>query len=129
LQLYGYYFPGLHAKNATHTLISQLMKIFAFIMAVFVLVLSCVPCMDEADIIQSKNVEAGLSTSHSSQQHHDTDPCSPFCTCNCCAGFTVFYTSLQTDQTVVAAAKFYSSYLTSPTLEMAMPVWQPPQLV
>ena len=67
-------------------------------------------------------------SSTSNQQHKETDPCSPFCTCNCCAGFTFLFTSLKLQPVIHVIKKQYCFYLSYPATEISLPVWQPPQI-
>lgn len=106
------------------------MRFFAFIMAVIVMALSCIPCMDGAYAMTTNSVMIENSTSKNPQekQHKDTDACSPFCTCNCCAGFAFSPSSIKLQPIVHIAAKKYSSYLSSSAIANSLPIWQPPQL-
>jgi len=108
--------------------IFAVMRFFAFIMAVIVLALSAMPCMDEGCGINSGKTNAQISTSHNSTGHSDSDPCSPFCTCNCCSGVTILFSSILIQHQVFEPAKFYSAYLSTNISQVSLPVWQPPQL-
>ncbi|WP_460556884.1 DUF6660 family protein [Ferruginibacter profundus] len=106
------------------------MKILAFIMALMVLVLSCVPCMDGAFAMKNGNIKAEISKSTGNHnEHNDSDNCSPFCTCNCCTGFTFSINTFQAGTTVFYAAKTIAFHLPSEISNIALPIWQPPQLV
>ena len=67
-------------------------------------------------------------SSTSNQQHKETDPCSPFCTCNCCAGFTFLLTLLKLQPVIHVIKKQYCFYLSCPATEISFPVWQPPHI-
>jgi hypothetical protein len=100
-------------------------------MAVIVLALSCIPCMDGAYAMTNNaaTIENSTSKNRQEQQHKGNDACSPFCTCNCCAGFAFSPFSIKVQSIVHVAAKKYSSYLSSSAIAISLPVWQPPQLV
>jgi hypothetical protein len=51
-------------------------------MAIYILVLSIVPCSDAHNLC-NKKAKTELSNEHS-HEHDEDDACSPFCTCNCC---------------------------------------------
>ena len=64
------------------------MKLFAFIMAFMVLVLTVIPCVDVPEDHAVQKIE--LSNTTSDHHHSDADHCSPFCTCHCCqASFNI----------------------------------------
>lgn len=103
------------------------MKFFAFIMAIIVLVLSCMPCTDTFAMTTRK---AKTEITKSPASHNQpSDACSPFCQCACCAGFSVYH-SLNRFAIieVMVINQHYSSYLPSEIIEVSLPVWQPPQL-
>ena len=107
------------------------MKIFALIMAVIVLALSCIPCMDDAYAMNTNSITIETLTSNKNQQeqqHNGNDFCSPFCTCNCCAGFAFSSSSIKVQPIIHVTAKKYSSYLSSSAIAISLPIWQPPQL-
>ncbi|MBS0424080.1 MAG: hypothetical protein JSR71_06575 [Proteobacteria bacterium] len=102
------------------------MKLFAFIMAVMVLILSDMPCKDNAATAKGKTV---VIKNSSGQNHKDhSDACSPFCQCACCAGFSINHNIASISNIVIYNSPSYSSFLPSQTIEIAYPVWQPPKL-
>lgn len=103
------------------------MKLCAFIMASLVLWLSCVPCSEAAYTANAK-AKAEISKFNNQQEHNDTDNCSPFCTCNCCFGFTLAFFSCQIENPIFPADVKTLAYLPAKISEIALPVWQPPQL-
>ena len=104
------------------------MKFFALILAVIVFTLSCIPCMDGAYALGNGKAEIKNSKSENQQQHKETDACSPFCTCNCCAGFTFLLSSIKVQPIVHVSEKIYSSYFSSSATAISLAIWQPPQL-
>ena len=110
------------------------MKILAFIMAFLVLALSVMPCADTgvpANDGKPKTELAKSNTQKGDTHKDDTqqDDCSPFCHCACCAGFSINHFIAS----VVHISPYESStktpHLPSSVLDVALPVWQPPQLV
>lgn len=104
------------------------MKPFAFLIAVIVLALSFVPC---ADTSTTGNTKANILITKSTlpQDNPLKDECTPFCQCTCCAGFSVNHfiasiTILPPNQSITKTA-----YLPAHVIEIAFPIWQPPQLV
>lgn len=93
-----------------------------------VLALSFMPCMDDAYAMNSKNAKCLISKSGQPQGHNQTDACSPFCACNCCTGFTLQFSPYQTDNTILFSTEKTAFHLPSKISDIALPVWQPPQL-
>lgn len=94
-----------------------------------VLALSCMPCMDDAYAMNNGKAKAEVSKSATPQEHNDTDNCSPFCACNCCAGFTFLFAPYKTKFPVLLSAEKFAYHLPAKITNVALPIWQPPQLV
>src|SRR6476659_4138475 len=101
------------------------MKFFAFIMAVIVLALSYIPCSDVISICEKSKME--IRAQHNETQQDDI--CSPFCTCTCCAGFSINYNVPAIESLPKLLNVNYSPSYFSALIKIALPVWQPPQLV
>ena len=108
------------------------MRYFIYILAIYLVSLSSLPCAD---------LEIG-SSAHSVTQHqaekkshsHDkeNDLCSPFCSCGCCGAHVLTYEKLvvitfQKWQPVIK--KQLPSYTSNFNSEFYFQIWQPPQLV
>ena len=117
-----------HVVFATKTAIFATMKIFAFILAVLVLALSCMPCTDGANAMNNSDAKTEFSKSGKQQEHKDLDDCSPFCTCSCCTGFTFLFIPYQINYLIPQSAEKTAFLLPSKISDIALPVWQPPQL-
>ncbi len=67
------------------------MKLFAVILAVYILTLSVIVCNDsESHDIANSDIEYALEADHHSDSG-ETDMCSPFCSCQCCQISIVFF--------------------------------------
>ena len=103
------------------------MKIFALIMAILVLALSIMPCADGG----ANESEATTIVKKANHQQSDPqqDDCSPFCQCSCCGTFSPNHsiTTLSYIPSCLIISK--SSFLPANIIEVALPIWQPPQLV
>ncbi|MDP4189500.1 MAG: hypothetical protein Q8907_06505 [Bacteroidota bacterium] len=101
------------------------MKVIAYILSIYVLVLIAIPCADKPDdnLLHKPEITQGSPSGH----HQDMDHCSPFCVCSCCASpvvlqFYAFPANLiyvQVDFPELVP-DFHSATLNS--------VWQPPRL-
>jgi hypothetical protein len=67
------------------------MKFFAFLFSLYILTLNCLPCGDsrECDVQKEQNVSSTPGLEHG----HESEACTPFCTCACCAS-AGFYAQL-----------------------------------
>jgi len=99
-------------------------------MALLVLALSSMPCMDLAAFAKStanaKTVVDQIDQ-HQPQQDHNDD-CSPFCSCNCCAGFSINHQIPTIDKLFPVTLNKSVSFYNVGIVEISLPVWQPPQL-
>jgi len=101
------------------------MKFFAFILAVIVLALSCMPCADVGATGEKSKMEIKKSLGNERQQ---SDLCSPFCICSCCAGFSINHTIPNIETLLQLHKVNYSLSYHLAVIKISSPVWQPPQL-
>ncbi|WP_244307383.1 DUF6660 family protein [Flavobacterium fluviatile] len=109
------------------------MKIFSFILTIYLLSLSAITCAD-ADMYSSVSKSAEISQSnHNEGTSHkgETDLCSPFCSCACC-GIQVVnnLNAISFDFPVIIPeippkVSQYQSILIS---SFTGSIWQPPQI-
>lgn len=108
------------------------MKWINFIVSIYLVALSCLPCGDVATF-NIENLSEKLNTAKENHSHEkENDLCSPFCNCNCCGtqianyykvttiNFTIVSKSIKT-QLPSYKSKFISKFYGS--------IWQPPQIV
>lgn len=105
------------------------MKLWAFFLAMYVLVLAGLPC---ADVCQDEPTATATqaSTPHSDDHRH-TESCSPFCLCTACPGFTVPQLGppvAASSLPVSRAGVVRSLYRSSHALEVPGRIWQPPRV-
>lgn len=108
------------------------MRTIAFFLAVLVLLLNGMPCADAADGKEQLLSPYAANGSHGQKDHshQDHDLCSPFCTCACCATFTVISLPFVLPKLVESlAVPVYRPHVPGTTHTIPLPVWQPPQLV
>lgn len=91
--------------------------------------MSCMPCRDDVVIKPGKNKIEFAKSSNSQQENHKTDACSPFCICSCCAGVNFTFIQLAVDNIAPYSSKHISAFIPSSVRKVALPIWQPPQLV
>lgn len=92
--------------------------------------LGCLPCSDIKQLnTKNSNHTIELTATHSDYNDKHLDFCNPFCSCTCC-GVT------QTNQKIVSfevqmpgyLSTYMDTYVSYPTIAIALPIWQPPQL-
>lgn len=110
------------------------MRIHVLLLALYILLLSCLPCGDMKDCSE---VATGRTESHATaaqdvtnHMHHDKDveQCSPFCSCICCGQISNWRSNTiimqpvmrVTPSKILLAAQFLQSEYTSA-------IWQPPK--
>lgn len=107
------------------------MRFTATILAVLILVLSCLPCADIDAITPSlSSTEVSKSSQQHHEQHEGKDLCSPFCHCSCCSTFSVLnipiHIPVLLHQPVCVT---HTLHVSDAVTEISLPIWQPPQLV
>jgi hypothetical protein len=100
-------------------------------LAIYVLLLSCIPCQDEA-VAASADHSQAITVQQSEGAHSESvDLCSPFCICACCASVTILSVAAVLPETNLAR------FITSAGFSYLQPVyggdlrgiWQPPKIV
>lgn len=109
------------------------MKFIWSILAIIILVLSCIPCSDAEVVAMEQtfiNTTAKSTSQHKTDQEHK-DLCSPFCQCSCCAVAYTIPLIPVTDVTTGHAFpdKIFAAYLQQSPVGITLPVWQPPKIV
>ncbi|WP_162903450.1 DUF6660 family protein [Taibaiella koreensis] len=107
------------------------MKFWSFLIAIMILVLSCMPCSDAGAIVPTRNqTSAAAGDRHpGGHQEEHRDLCSPFCQCSCCS---LAY-ALPLLPTQSPAAVLLSRNNAFPLLiqqcpaGIALTIWQPPR--
>lgn len=102
------------------------LKFVAYIMAILVLALSCLPCADGAAVTGTTKTELIANSDHRDDDHEDA--CSPFCQCACCAGLSISHLIPGNTYKINDYDRTYTSFSHSEIIEISLPIWQPPQL-
>ena len=102
-----------------------MMKALAFILSVYVSILSCIVCNDSIETI-AKTISV---TQHTDNQHSEqSDLCAPFCNCSCCPGFVSLISTIQLLNSDISISKTVSEYLVLSPRGIAFSIFQPPRL-
>jgi len=73
-------------------------KFFFFILSGFMLYMSCLPCGDGIECNEKAPIEISATDNHR-EHNHESEACTPFCTCSCCA-VSIFYSGFSKIQDV-----------------------------
>ena len=103
------------------------MKIFAFILSLYILVLTAIPCIDETQDNTLHKIELSQNTTGNHQ--NDTDHCSPFCVCYCCISPIIYQAYTIRFNCFSFTQKHYPGYKTIYISSFYSSVWQPPELI
>jgi len=105
------------------------MKLFQLILSFYILLLSCFPCGDRLECNEKNELKISASLEHKAHSH-ETESCTPFCTCSCCAASTVLYyssASVKVPKVDFAIIQF-PHYADSFRPELSFSIWQPPKI-
>jgi len=99
-----------------------------YILAFLVLALSCLPCADS--VASTKPEKAKVEIIQATDQSEDDhgDACSPFCQCACCASFSINHSIATIFCDINYPLSSYCSFLPPDTIEISLPIWQPPRV-
>lgn len=104
-------------------------KFLTILFSVYILFLNCIPCSDQENCQKLSSEQTYTATTDHSDHQHDTDFCSPFCTCSCC-GHTCkvssFYLPLEPAFSTLNSE--VPAFQTSLIHEVFLPIWQPPKI-
>jgi hypothetical protein len=103
------------------------MKFFSLILSFYIVLLTAMPCADE--LPGPIGGAASAVSAHKTDGHHtDTDHCSPFCTCDCCATHVItvnYIVHLECSDFIrFEYSEFSVSYISSSFAA----IWQPPEI-
>jgi hypothetical protein len=108
------------------------LKTTNFILSLYFILLSCIPCIDTKEEI-AFDATFQITTNHDNHSHESNeDSCSPFCVCNCCGQTTLNYYPEIVHNFLVPIEEiktFNSNYDSSLVPLFSGSIWQPPQLV
>lgn len=106
------------------------MKVVSFILSIYMLLVSFVPCTDGMDCTDTNTATHAATTGHQDHQHEHEDDCPPFCNCSCCSivitqpAPPIFFADKKPG---VAVTKQFAAYQCNYFYSNLSAVWQPPR--
>ncbi|WP_374757833.1 DUF6660 family protein [Telluribacter humicola] len=105
------------------------MKQLSVLSALFLLLLSCFPCTDSQAASAVRDT-LRVELSHDHQNHgQEADLCPPFCQCNCCGGFALFFQLATSIPPRLRPINTVSDiYVRTSAVSPSFAFWHPPRL-
>ncbi len=102
------------------------MKIFAYILSFYILVLTAIPCID----IPQDNTLLKIEQSQKATDNHqnESDNCSPFWPCNCCIPPVISQAYTLQFDCYPFSQKHFPEYKSAFVSSVYTAIWQPPKL-
>ncbi len=102
------------------------MKLFAYILSLYILVLTNISCID----IPKDNVLHKVELSQNTTENHqnNTDHCSPFWPCNCCIPPAISQVYTIQFNFFFFSQKHYAEYTSAFFSSINTAIWQPPKI-
>lgn len=107
-----------------------LLKWFAAILSIYLLVLSFVPCMDMDECVSPVTVTANTQSHTPTDDENKRDTCTPFCVCSCCHNIISLPSPIVVvhREVVIYPVKAQPRDITGSVVDRAYDIFQPPQL-
>lgn len=102
------------------------MKFFALVLVFYIMGLVIMPCPDVLDHNALQKTESSLNRTPGHQ--NESDLCSPFCTCNCCAHSVMCQHSFPGLNHFTFSDRAYPDYSTGFVSSVYASFWQPPKI-
>lgn len=104
------------------------MRILSYILAIWVLFINVIPCLDSTDkdvLGEETHLYAEASHNHNSDGA-ENDLCSPFCVCNCCHSYSLVV-AFKTSFTPVSETEMANCYTSSSPQVQHFDIFHPPK--
>ena len=99
------------------------------IFALYIVILTTLPCVDIEEYCHLNTGSVSLCPLNShSQEHSDTDCCSPFCVCNCCQVNVVTQGMVILQEPCRICMNTLHAINSGDIQEVPLPFWQPPKV-
>ena len=107
------------------------MKWLIYILSVYLVALSCLPCAD-IEVKGLEHASSEVSANHENHSHDkENDLCPPFCACNCCGQQILNFSqeiTLEWRKVSLEITTQIPTYKSIPPSNFYGSIWQPPQI-
>lgn len=103
------------------------MKFFALIFNIYLLALAFFPCADVDSCVETNDISIAANNTNK-EDHKETENCTPFCICTCCA-VPIIYQSVsikEVPKQIHVDVKYPSLSIKYPS-QNSPSIWQPPK--
>ena len=105
-------------------------KIINFILSLYLIFLSCIPCADTKEEISIHSSQENVANHEKHSHDTSTDGCSPFCVCNCCGHQVLNYQPIIAYNFSIQLQELkISNYKSDFISFFSGSIWQPPKIV
>lgn len=122
---------SLQLSCTTFTLSLHSVKFISYILSIYMLALSLVPCSDGMDFMHSDcdtDTEV-VDNSHNHSDHDHEDLCTPFCICACCGSMAMIPTTIDYSGSYAKVPTLcLHNYQSNYSFDYSKGVWHPPTL-
>ena len=105
------------------------MKYLAILFGIYISLLTLIPCGDNVDVPNHSNKIATFTKNIAADSHSGEDFCPPFCSCTCCSVQRDFITSVEHTILIEHIPVLHGQYRMPNLLDLALEIYQPPQIV
>ncbi|MEO8516634.1 MAG: DUF6660 family protein [Flavobacterium sp.] len=107
------------------------MKHFWMLFSLFLIALTVLPCSDSIECKDTSKITVSENSNHE-KHNHESEQCSPFCTCACC-GITIYKfqtasISFKENLDFYVQKKELSHYSFNYNKKIILKIWQPPKI-
>ena len=102
------------------------MRLISFILSIYFLVLTLVPCVDQYMDANGNKIEI-LAKKLPDNPHDGLDHCSPFCSCSCCSTSVYLVKTIINTSNISIPISVKFTYFQSFISAFSSKIWQPPK--
>ncbi|WP_374756328.1 DUF6660 family protein [Dyadobacter psychrotolerans] len=106
------------------------MKLAHYFLAIYTVLLSCIPCQDEVLMSFHDTTKITVRTASELPREQVPDLCSPFCICACCSGITIQQQVPCLPESVTFSFLKENAFVYTPQINSTnlTTIWQPPRI-
>lgn len=107
-------------------------KFLWLLFSIYLLSISVLPCTDDIECHEKASTTYTSSNEPHQNHHHDTEQCTPFCSCSCCGVVTISHKLVYFDVVEKVGyplpSKTFSTYSSAYLQGFLSNIWHPPKV-